>query len=146
EVLAAQAPADTPPPTSSAGEPPATSEAARATPPPPAGAAPTRPREYQILEKGGGGGMGAVYRAPPTRPGRVVALKVLSPHGLHDDAAVARFRREMKAVGKLDHPNIVRATDAGEVDGVHFLVMEFVAGETLARLVQTHRRLRVADA
>src|SRR5262249_5434736 len=51
EVLAAQAPADTPPPTSSAGEPPATSEAAGATPHPPAGAEPTRLREYQILEK-----------------------------------------------------------------------------------------------
>jgi WD40 repeat protein/serine/threonine protein kinase len=103
-------------------------------------------REYRLLGKLSEGGMGAVYRALHTRLDRVVALKVLPPHRTANPDAVARFRREMKAVGKLSHPHIVEATDAGEVDGTHFLVMEYVAGPDLARLVRAVGRLPVADA
>ena len=60
--------------------------------------------------------------------------------------AVARFRREMKAVGKLDHPHIVRATDAGHVDGRYYLVMELIDGLDLTRLVERHGPLPVPEA
>jgi serine/threonine protein kinase/formylglycine-generating enzyme required for sulfatase activity len=107
---------------------------------------PARLGEYAILEAIGRGGMGTVYRAVHTRLEKVVAIKVLSPHRLGDAAAVARFEREMRAVGKLNHPNIVAATDAGEVKGAPYLVMEFVAGIDLTRLVRRHGPLSVADA
>jgi serine/threonine protein kinase/formylglycine-generating enzyme required for sulfatase activity len=102
--------------------------------------------EYQLVERLGHGGMGSVWRALHRRLERPVALKVLASRQGHDPAAVSRFRREMKAVGKLRHANIVQATDAGEADGVPFLVMELVAGTDLARLVRRHGRLRPADA
>ena len=81
-------------------------------------------RDYVLLKILGEGGMGMVYKAVHTRLQRPVALKVIRPDRTESPRAVDRFRREMQAVGRLDHPNIVRATDAGEADGVHFLVME----------------------
>jgi serine/threonine protein kinase len=102
--------------------------------------------QYQLLEKLGEGGMGAVYRALHMRLKRPVALKVLPAQLLHDERAVARFRREMEAVGKLDHPNIVRASDAGEDAGWHFLVMELVEGVDLAQLSALLGPFPVADA
>ncbi|OYV89112.1 MAG: hypothetical protein B7Z73_07220, partial [Planctomycetia bacterium 21-64-5] len=107
---------------------------------------PARLGEYAILEAIGRGGMGTVYRAVHTRLDKVVAIKVLSPHRLGDAAAVPRFEREMRAVGKLSHPNIVAATDAGEVGGALFLVMEFVDGIDLARLLKRRGPLGVAEA
>ena len=69
------------------------------------------------------------------------------PEGRHDDAAANfRFDREMRAVGSLDHPNIVRASDAREIDGRRVLVMEFVEGMDLAELVRHHGPLPIADA
>ena len=78
---------------------------------------------YQLRKKLGEGGMGAVYQAIHLPLNRVVAFKVLPPDRLHDAEAVARFSREIKAVGSLHHPNIIQGTDAGEADGIHFLVM-----------------------
>ena len=87
---------------------------------------------YRLLEKIGAGGMGTVYKALHVKLGRTVALKIL-PHGrISDAAAVDRFLREMHAVGRLNHPNIVQATDAGEAEGTHFLVMEYVEGTSLS--------------
>jgi WD40 repeat protein/CubicO group peptidase (beta-lactamase class C family) len=105
-----------------------------------------RLREYVLLEKIGQGGMGTVYRALHTRLDKVVAVKTLTAGLVSHPEAVARFGREMKAVGKLNHPNIIQATDAGEVEGVHFLVMEYVEGADLARVARRVGRLRVADA
>jgi eukaryotic-like serine/threonine-protein kinase len=102
--------------------------------------------QYQLLEKLGQGGMGTVYKAFHTKLKRIVAIKVLTARRLDDSRAVARFQREMEAVGGLDHPNIVRAHDAGEADGQHFLVMEFVEGVNLSRLVRACGPLSVADA
>src|SRR4051812_33078749 len=86
------------------------------TPPPAPGLPPpVQMRDYRILEKLGEGGMGVVYKAVHTRLDRVVALKLLSPLRAGDAGALARFRREVRAVGRLEHPHIVRATDAGEV-------------------------------
>jgi WD40 repeat protein/CubicO group peptidase (beta-lactamase class C family) len=103
-------------------------------------------REYRLLAPLGSGGMGMVYRAVHTRLDKEVALKVLPAERMRDPEAVARFEREIKAVGKLDHPNIVRATDAGEVGGTHFLVMELIDGIDLAHLVEKHGPPAVVDA
>lgn len=103
-------------------------------------------REYQLLSKLGQGGMGTVYKALHTKLDKVVALKVLPAERLQGEHGVARFQREMQAVGKLGHPNIVRATDAGEHEGTHFLVMEYVDGIDLSRLVHSVGPLPVADA
>ena len=103
-------------------------------------------RDYRLLEPLGRGGMGSVYRAVHTRLEKEVAIKIIANDRMCDPQAVARFEREMKAVGKLDHPNIVAAYDAGEVNGIHFLVMELVPGLTLSRLVEHLGPLTIADA
>lgn len=90
--------------------------------------------------------MGVVYRARHTELEKIVALKVLSPRRTQDTEALARFRREMKAVGRLAHPNIIQATDAGAVEGTHFLVTEFISGIDLATLVKQHGPLPIPDA
>ncbi len=103
-------------------------------------------RDYQILDVLGSGGMGTVYRALHTRLGREVALKVLSAERALDRKSRDRFDREMKAIGKLSHTNIVTALDAGDADGVRYLVMELVDGADLATIVSQQQRLQVADA
>jgi WD40 repeat protein/serine/threonine protein kinase len=107
---------------------------------------PKQLREYQLLETLGEGGMGTVFRALHTRLDKTVALKTLAAWRMDKPDAVARFHREMKAVGNLSHPNIVQATDAGEVEGTHFLVMEFVEGLDLSKLVKRLGPLPVSDA
>jgi serine/threonine protein kinase len=101
---------------------------------------------YQLLEKLGEGGMGAVYKALHGKLEKLVALKVLPAGRLKNEQAVARFEREMRAVGRLNHPNIVAAHDAGEIDGHHYLVMELVDGVDLSVLVRRCGPLPVAEA
>jgi len=102
--------------------------------------------EYRLLKELGRGGMGTVYKALHIQLDREVALKVMPEERLADREAVARFHREMKVVGRLDHPNIVRAYDAREVEGAHFLVMEYVDGMDFAELVRRLGPLPAADA
>jgi WD40 repeat protein/tRNA A-37 threonylcarbamoyl transferase component Bud32 len=91
---------------------------------------------YSILRCLGSGGMGVVFLAEHRLMQRRVALKVINS-GLTEQAGVAeRFRREVRAAARLTHPNIVAAHDAEQAGAVHFLVMEFVEGIDLARLVQ----------
>ena len=90
--------------------------------------------------------MGAVYKAFHTKLKRPVAVKLLPSYSQRSPHAVTRFHREMEAVGRLDHPNIVRAYDAGEADGQFFLVMEFVDGANISSLVRSGGPLEVADA
>jgi serine/threonine protein kinase len=90
--------------------------------------------------------MGAVYRADHIHLKKRVAVKLLPPDRMADATAQARFQREMEVVGKLDHPNIVRATDAGEVDGTHFLVMELIEGMNLSQIVKWCGPLPLAEA
>jgi serine/threonine protein kinase len=101
---------------------------------------------YEVTAKLGEGGMGAVYKATHPKLKRTVAIKVLPARRLRDAAAVARFEREMEAVGSLNHPNIVTAHDAGEDAGMHYLVMEYVDGVDLATLVRRVGPLAPAEA
>lgn len=93
-------------------------------------------RDYRLLEAIGSGGMGTVYKAVHTRLDRLVAVKLLPARRLGDEQAVARFQREMRVIGQLSHPAIVQATDAGEVEGTHFLVMGYVEGFDLNRIAK----------
>lgn len=101
---------------------------------------------FLITDKLGEGGMGRVYRARDSRLRREVALKVVRPSLLSNPVVRARYRREVEAARSLGHPNIVRVEDAGEVGGKVYLAMEFVDGVDLARLVEEHRPLEVAEA
>jgi len=102
--------------------------------------------EYQLLEELGRGGMGRVYKALQTKLDRVVAVKILPRGRVGDRQAITRFEREMKAVGRLAHPNIVQAHDAREIDDTPVLIMEFVDGLDLAEMVRRLGPLPVADA
>jgi TolB-like protein/Flp pilus assembly protein TadD/tRNA A-37 threonylcarbamoyl transferase component Bud32 len=86
---------------------------------------------YRIVEKLGAGGMGEVYRAHDEQLERDVAIKVLLANTLADDHARRRFSKEAKTLSKLNHPNIAQIHDFGSQDGVDFLVMEQVPGESL---------------
>jgi len=86
---------------------------------------------YQIVEKIGAGGMGVVYRAHDEQLDRDVAIKVLPPGALADEAAHKRFRKEALSLARLNHPNIATVHEFGSQDGVDFLVTEYIAGITL---------------
>src|SRR6202041_1993112 len=87
---------------------------------------------YEIQSPLGAGGMGEVYRAKDTRLDRTVAVKVLLTHLSSNSDLRARFEREARAISALQHPNICVLHDVGCQDGVDFLVMEYLEGETLA--------------
>ncbi|MCH2178939.1 MAG: serine/threonine protein kinase [Mariniblastus sp.] len=93
----------------------------------------------------GQGGMGQVFKGTHEMLGRDSAVKVLPLHKTTPDA-IANFRREIRAQAKLDHPNLVRAYDAGEDGNVHYLVVEYVPGTDLRRLVRTKGKLSVQQA
>src|SRR6202171_4414808 len=88
---------------------------------------------YEIMSLLGAGGMGEVYRAKDTRLGRDVAIKTLPKEMSADPARKQRFEREAKTISNLNHPNICVLHDVGTQDGLDFLVMECVEGETLAK-------------
>jgi Tol biopolymer transport system component len=92
----------------------------------------TRLGPYEILSPLGAGGMGEVYRARDTRLGRDVAVKVLPSHLSDSPELKQRFEREAKAISQLTHPHICTLYDVGSQDGVEYLVMELLEGETLA--------------
>jgi serine/threonine-protein kinase len=92
----------------------------------------TRLGPYEILSPLGAGGMGEVYKAKDTRLGRSVAIKVLLGQHAEDPAMRARFEREAQAISALSHPSICTLHDVGEHEGMHYLVMEYLEGETLA--------------
>jgi len=94
--------------------------------------------KYRLLELIGAGGMGAVYLCEHTLMKRLVALKVLPVEKLEDPSNLERFHREARAVAALDHPNIVRAYDIDVHEKLHFLVMEYVDGNSLQDIVARH--------
>src|SRR6266446_10065977 len=91
---------------------------------------------YEILDAIGAGGMGEVYRAKDTRLDRTVAIKILPAHLSSDPVRKQRFEREAKTISSLNHPNICVLYDVGQQDGIDYLVMECIEGETLAQRLQ----------
>ncbi len=93
---------------------------------------------YEILDLIGAGGMGEVYRARDTRLGRIVAVKVLAATVSERPAARLRFEREARAISSLSHPNICAVFDVGQDDGIEYIVMEYLQGESLAQRLARH--------
>ena len=91
---------------------------------------------YRVIEKIGEGGMGEVYRAHDDQLDRDVALKILSAGLLADEAARKQFRKEALALEKLNHPNIETVYEFGSQDGVDFLAMELIPGESLREKIK----------
>ncbi|HXI03583.1 MAG TPA: serine/threonine-protein kinase, partial [Candidatus Saccharimonadales bacterium] len=99
----------------------------------------TRLGPYEISAPLGKGGMGEVYKAKDTRLDRAVAVKILPGHLASDPSSAARFEREARAVSALSHPNICTLFDVGEQEGVRYIVMELLEGETLQERLQRSR-------
>jgi serine/threonine-protein kinase len=101
--------------------------------------------DYKILERVGRGRMAGVYRS--VRPGgQIVAVKVLPPSRARIPALLGRFQREAKLSLKFDHPNVVHGFDVGETKGLHYLVMEFLEGETAEEMLQRHKTISAKEA
>src|SRR6188508_3239892 len=92
-------------------------------------------RNYRITDKLGVGGQGAVYKATDTKLGRSVVIKVIPPELSAKEANLKRFEREARLASSLDHPNICTIFDMDEVDGLHFIAMQFVEGRNVRQLV-----------
>jgi serine/threonine protein kinase len=100
---------------------------------------------YKLLERVGKGRMAGVYKA--IHPlGQVVAVKVLPPSKAKDPLILGRFRREARLAMRLKHPNVVRTFQAGEADGLHYIVMEYLDGETLEDVLRRRGRLPPDEA
>ena len=90
---------------------------------------------YQILHRLGEGAMGVVYKARHVKVGRLFAVKVLHARALEDAKVVLRFEREAELAGRLRHPNVIGVVDVGEIDNTRYMVMDFVEGPDLAKLL-----------
>ena len=97
----------------------------------------TRLGRYEVLAPAGAGGMGEVYKALDTRLQRIVALKVVASQAAWDPGLRRRFEREAKAISALDHPHICSLYDMAHEEGIDFLVMQFLEGETLAQRLRS---------
>lgn len=98
---------------------------------------------YKILEEVGTGGMAVVYKAQDILLDRIVAVKILHAKYGDDHDFVVRFRQEAQAAAKLSHPNIVNIYDVGYDENVHYIVMEYVRGETLKEYIEKHGHLPI---
>jgi WD40 repeat protein/serine/threonine protein kinase len=101
---------------------------------------------YVLLERLGEGGMGQVFKARHQKMGRIIALKLIRKDRLANPTALRRFELEIRAAAQLSHPNIVTAHDAAQVGDTHFLVMEYVEGVDLAKMVRDSGPLPVEQA
>jgi serine/threonine-protein kinase len=90
---------------------------------------------YRLEQALGEGGMGKVFRASAVVDGRQVAVKILRPEFSADESLRHRFRREARAAAEVQHPNLVRVLDLGEADGMQYLTLEYVEGESLERRI-----------
>ena len=106
----------------------------------------TRLGSYEVVAQIGAGGMGEVYQAHDTKLGRDVAIKVLPEAFAHDPERLSRFQREAKMLAALNHPNIATIFGLEHSDGVKYLVMELVSGETLAERVKRDGAVPVEEA
>src|ERR1043166_7536309 len=101
---------------------------------------------FVLFQRVGEGGMGQVFKARQKVLNRVVALKVIRKQCLGNPKVILRFMREIRAAGQLNHPHIVRAYDADQVNGTYYIAMEFIDGVDLARLVRDQGPLPVDQA
>jgi serine/threonine protein kinase len=101
--------------------------------------------DYKLLDRIGKGRMAGVYKAV-NRQGQVYAIKVLPPSKVKHPESFGRFQREARLAMRLRHPNVVRAFQLGDADGIHYLVMEYLEGETLEEVLQRRRKLPPAEA
>ncbi len=101
---------------------------------------------YEIIERIGGGGMALVYKAKCRLLNRFVAIKILRSEFTEDEEFVKKFKREAQAAASLSHPNIVGIYDVGIEDGIHYIVMEYVKGQTLKDLIKSKAALSVDQA
>src|SRR5258706_2024902 len=90
---------------------------------------------FQILETLGEGAMGVVYKARDTHLGRLVAVKILTTQSISDPRRRVRFLQESKTASAVNHPNLVHIYDVGQAEGVDFIAMEYVSGQTLQQLI-----------
>jgi serine/threonine protein kinase len=98
---------------------------------------------YEIIEKLGEGGMGAVYRVEDTKVGEEIALKLINPLVASDKQTIARFRNELKFARKIRHKHVCQMFDLGEDEGTHFITMEYVAGEDLKSFLKRSGKLTI---
>ena len=101
---------------------------------------------YQLLKKIGSGGMADVYMAKDILLDRIVAVKILHSNFAEDNEFIVRFRHEAQSAGKLSHPNIVGIYDVGCDQGVYYIIMEYVEGETLKQYIQSHPNIPIDTA
>ena len=101
---------------------------------------------YELLKPLGRGGMATVFLARHRQLGKQVAIKILPVTIGSQQQPALRFQREIRAAGSLNHPSIVLATDAGDLDGLHYLVMEHIDGLDLSQLARTVGPLKISDA
>lgn len=105
-----------------------------------------RIRDYRIVRKIGQGGMGDVYEAVHEKLGKRVAIKLLPPTQERQQESATQFEQEMLAIGKIDHPHVVRATDGGVIDGRQFLVMEYLQSSDLRAILAQRGQLEIEEA
>jgi serine/threonine protein kinase/tetratricopeptide (TPR) repeat protein len=101
---------------------------------------------YEILELLGEGGMGAVYKAADREVDRIVALKVIRPEMASNPEILARFKQELLLSSRVTDRHVIRIYDLGEAQGVKFITMEYVEGETLHKILQQRGKLEMAEA
>src|SRR5689334_5847665 len=101
---------------------------------------------YEILQKLGEGGMGAVYKARDHEVDRLVALKVIRPDLTANPEILHRFKQELVLARQITHKNVVRIYDLGEAEGVKFITMEYVDGEDLRTILRRSGKLAPAEA
>ena len=107
--------------------------------PPPLGTVAKLFPQLELLGLLGAGGMGAVYKARQPKLDRIVALKVLPAKNVHGINFAERFNREARALARLSHPNIIQLDEFGQVEDLHFFLMEFVDGANLRQLERSNR-------
>src|SRR5512143_2135150 len=110
-----------------------------------AGPTVTKIGKYDVIEVLGKGGMGVVYKAMDNRIGRLVAIKMMTGGFADNPDLLKRFYREAQATGMLQHPNIVIVYDLGAQEGNPYLVMEFLEGEPLDKMIQQRRELSMVE-
>lgn len=101
---------------------------------------------YELIEKIGGGGMADVYKARCKLLNRFVAIKILKPEFINDEEFLKRFTIEAQAAASLSHPNIVSIYDVGQENDIHYIVMEYVNGQTLKEYLDENGALYWKDA